>query len=384
MNATEANTPISLARIHLILFMSRGMSLQAWDHSGLFEREVALYKALIQKLAGVTLATYGGPEDLSFLDRLGGIDVVCNRWRLPDTLYAWLLPWFLRRCARGKIIVKSNQTSGADLALNVARSLNAPFIARSGYPLRRFTEREYPTGSTQIQAAVELERSTFSSANHIIVTTECMKAQIEDDYGVPVSRVSVVPNYVRTDVFRPNTEIPKVPRRIWFVGRLEPQKNLEALLTAAGEARASLHLVGEGSLRPSLEKKAHAEEIDATFYGNVPHLKLSDMLLTGEAFVLPSLYEGHPKTLLEAMACGLPVISAAVPGIREIIEHGVTGFLCSPDVPSIRDAIQTVLSDKALRDRLGQAAREKVAEDNSLERIAGLEEEILQSLGQTK
>src|SRR3546814_18364330 len=92
------------------------------------------------------------------------------------------------------------------------------------------------------------------------------------------------------------------------------------------------------------------------------------MINAGRIFVLPSSYEGHPKTLLEAMACGAAVIGTDVPGIREVIEDGRTGLLCAPTAAALRDAIERLLSDEPLRRRLGGHARPQLEMTARLER----------------
>jgi glycosyltransferase involved in cell wall biosynthesis len=90
-------------------------------------------------------------------------------------------------------------------------------------------------------------------------------------------------------------------------------------------------------------------------------------------FVLPSLYEGHPKALIEAMSCGVAVVGTDVDGIRDVIRHGETGLLCEPTTDALAATLNRVLSDAALRNRLGQAAREFVVREYSLERVVALE-----------
>src|SRR3546814_17832635 len=97
------------------------------------------------------------------------------------------------------------------------------------------------------------------------------------------------------------------------------------------------------------------------------------MINAGRIFVLPSSYEGHPKTLLEAMACGAAVIGTDVPGIREVIEDGRTGLLCAPTAAALRDAIERLLSDEPLRRRLGGNARQQIQMTESLARVAQLQ-----------
>ena len=94
-------------------------------------------------------------------------------------------------------------------------------------------------------------------------------------------------------------------------------------------------------------------------------------------FILPSLYEGHPKALLEAMACSRPVIGTDVIGIRELIRHRETGYLCGTSPEEIRAAIQDVLSDADLRNHMGHNAQEFVLEHFALERVVEMELALL-------
>jgi len=168
--------------------------------------------------------------------------------------------------------------------------------------------------------------------------------------------------------------------RICFIGRLAEQKNLPTLFTAIQGLDVELVIAGGGHLRPKLENQAATLGLNVRFLGNVPHLELPGLVSGSALFVLPSLYEGHPKTLLEAMACGAPVIGTDVPGIREVIEDGKTGLLCEPTAEGLRESISALLADAALRKTLGAAARQQVVHENSLDRIVDQEDALLQEL----
>ncbi len=174
--------------------------------------------------------------------------------------------------------------------------------------------------------------------------------------------------------------VKKEENRICIVCRLEEQKNLFNLIKAISSLLVKLVIIGEGSLRKSLEDYSKKQKANVKFMGNIPNQKLPEELNKSELFILPSYYEGCPKVLLEAMSCGVPCIGTDVEGIREIIKHKENGFLCNTDVPSIRKAILEVLEDRALRRKISQNARKTIVEHFSLESILKKEREIYEIL----
>jgi glycosyltransferase involved in cell wall biosynthesis len=362
----------------LVLFMTDGMSLAAWDRIGMFEREVALYRALRPHLAGLRIVTYGGREDVALGARLPGIDVACNRWGLPHALYRLLVSRLHPRTWRGTTVVKSNQVRGADLALRAARTAGAPFVARCGYLHAEFAERRHGPDASETHAARALERAVFTGADRVVVTTEAMRDRVRTDYGV---EAAVIPNYVETERFRPGDR-PTAAKAATacFVGRLSDQKNPVALVEALGGLGIDLMVAGDGPLRADMERRARENGVTVTFRGNVPNAELPALLGACDLFVLPSHYEGHPKTLLEAMACGMPVVGTDVPGIREVIRHGDTGYLCGTSAPELRKAVVELAGDPALRKAMGERARAYVVERLSLERTVARELALLEEV----
>ena len=103
------------------------------------------------------------------------------------------------------------------------------------------------------------------------------------------------------------------------------------------------------------------------FLGTKANDELPAIYAECDIFVLPSLYEGHPKALLEAMSCGMAVVGAEVPGIAEVIEDGETGALCGTDATSIRATLSGLARDSDRRARLGAGARRYIERTLSLD-----------------
>ena len=356
------------------------MSLQAWDKGGLLERELSFYQKLQRNLGGLTFVTYGDANDLRYTNRLLGLRVLCNRWRLPIRVYELIMLFVQAPWLRHVTVFKTNQTSVGHVALLAKFIYRKPLIARCGFMASEFAVREFGADSSRAKIIIGLEKILFRFADYIVVTTEQMRQYISKFHNLPLQRVRVIPNYVDTERFKP---LPEARKRnsICFIGRLEQQKNLVALLEASkGLTHVELSLIGDGSLRTELLRLAQTYRLPVNFLGSLPYFSLPKHLNRAEIFVLPSLYEGHPKVLLEAMSCGRPVIGTDVPGIRELIRHRETGFLCGTSPADIRAAIQAVLSDMDLRMRIGRQAREFVLENFTLERTVEMEIALLDEL----
>jgi glycosyltransferase involved in cell wall biosynthesis len=364
----------------LVLFFTRGVSLKTWDTIGMFEREVALYRRLQEHGVQVGFVTYGDASDLAYAGRLPGIRILCNRWGLPERLYICLVSWLYPLLWPGPAVFKSNQVAGADVALQAARRFGKKFIVRCGYLPSEFRAFQHGLDSAEVQRAMNLERALFTAANRVVVTTPAMQQTVLSRYKVDKRKVTVIPNYVDINLFQPGLNSSHQPGRLCFVGRLEEQKNPFAMLEAIKGLDVELLVVGNGSLGELLQTEASANGLPVRFLGNVPHRQLPEILNSAKIFVLPSHYEGHPKTLLEAMACGLPVIGSDVPGIRELIRHRETGYLCGTSSGEIRAAIKEVLADADLSVRMGRNAREFAVEHFSLDRIVQLELTLLREV----
>jgi glycosyltransferase involved in cell wall biosynthesis len=149
------------------------------------------------------------------------------------------------------------------------------------------------------------------------------------------------------------------PPEILFVGRLSAEKGIRTLV----DATPGLNLVvaGDGPLR-SLVPEA---------LGFVPHEEVQRLLARAAVVLLPSHREGLPMVLLEAMAHGRAVVATPVGGTPSLVEDGVTGLLVpAGDPKALREAVERLLADPELRQRLGKAARAKVSKLSSWERVA--------------
>jgi glycosyltransferase involved in cell wall biosynthesis len=226
-----------------------------------------------------------------------------------------------------------------------------------------------------------LERAVGQAAQ-IIVPSEATRADLLDLYPLDAELVTVIPHGVDHRRFRPatETEVERVRRRfgiegpyLLFVGGIEPRKNLPALLRAYASipdrGRPALVLAGASVPWNPEGRNALTEEL-----GRLPSAVRDGVILTGyvsdpfraplytgaEALAFPSRYEGFGLTVLEAMACGTPVVTSNVSSLPEIA--GDDAVLVDPsDDASIAAGLRRVLEDVPLRDRLRRAGPARAA-----------------------
>jgi len=230
------------------------------------------------------------------------------------------------------------------------------------------------TGRARLAAAVKLADAFVSICQEI--RDELVSVGIREE------KIWEIPNGVDTDHFRP---LPRQERGAFrralglpkgclvvFTGRLATEKNLDNLLQAwprvrAHRSDAQLAIVGSGEELTALLAKAESLGIADSVHFTGECTDVAPVLRSADAFVLPSSSEGLPISLLEAMACGLPVVATAVGGMRHVVEDGVTGGLVpSGDAHSLSEKL-LIAADPALADGWGVHARRHVIAQYSLQ-----------------
>ena len=365
--------------IKLAFFMSRATPLSRWAKLGVLERETAVYRHLSQQIDSLSIITSGGEEELAFQEQLPGIQILYNRWGLSPNVYSLLAPILHRHALREATIYKTNQLDGAWTAVLAAKLHRKPVIVRAGYLWAQGFARQQGEG-IRLYLIKKLEDFSLSGANHIVLTSLEMKQIVVNTYGLSENTITVIPNYVDTQLFHPLPSIKRIRGQVCYVGRLYFRKNIDLLIKALSPLNAtSLILIGKGEESGRLAELATTHNVNIRFLGQIPNQKLPHEINQSELFVLPSKFEGHPKALIEAMGCGTAVIGTDVEGINNVIKHNDTGLLCQPTVEGIRAAIQELLNDAVLRLKLGQNAHQFVLQHYALDNIVSHEIELYQS-----
>jgi glycosyltransferase involved in cell wall biosynthesis len=210
-----------------------------------------------------------------------------------------------------------------------------------------------------------LRRFAPRLVDRYVAVSDAVAEQLPDLIGVDGGKIRVVHNGidVAAQLARAGEGAPRRPgSTVLTTARLEWRKGHRYLLEAATLLPGVRFLLaGDGPERSELEEKIQRAELGDRVMLLGYREDIPKLLECCDVFAFPSLDEGLPLAVLEAMAAGRPVVASAIPSVAEVITHGQTGLLVPPGDPVLlAQAIQSLLKDSALVDRLTVAARQLV------------------------
>jgi len=241
--------------------------------------------------------------------------------------------------------------------------------------VRKIFEEELalnPSSANSLQSEYELSLSDgemedfmkepFLANNWMAASSFTAKTLIE--HGIPASGIHVVPYGVNTHDFKPKEKYNKNGKlKVIFVGSFNQRKGLSYLLEAIrriGTKEIELILVGRGIMDKTL--LTSYSDILQDIRINVSHQKLLSSLYEADVFVLPSIAEGFAQVLLEAMSCGLPIITTENTAGSDIITNGKEGFIVPiRDVAALVQKLSIFIASPDLIENMGRAASTKAA-----------------------
>jgi len=179
----------------------------------------------------------------------------------------------------------------------------------------------------------------------------------------------LVPNGVELSRFVPVERLPNPKVNILFIGRLIPRKGFQYVVKALPRIREltdvpfEVEVVGTGAMRKFLDGLASELGVShlLKYVGTVPYAKLHESYQGADIFVLTSESEGMPAATLEAMGCGLPIVTTNVPGNQEIVRDGENGFLVDVgDTEKLAQVLALLIADEKRRKQMGARSRQLV------------------------
>jgi len=327
-------------------------------------------------------------DDAALLERVTVLNPGRRQWR------GWRARMMTRAHAaefRDCGVLRVFQVTGVIPAIDANRRFGTPYVTTYGFSYGRLSR---PGPKRWLKAVVEHRGLRRAAA--VIATTEELRTRA---LALGARRVELIPNGVDTRLFAPREAAGERPqgrtRRVLYVGRLSEEKNLRTVVEATPSVAAAvgakigagvqLVTAGSGPLKEALQALAKERRVDMEFRGVVDQRRLPEVYADADVFVLASFTEGHPKVLLEAMACGLPCVASDCEGNRSIITHGKNGLLFDPNKREELEAcLGRVLTAPALAAALAREGRDLVVEGYDLERLVAREIGLLQDVARSR
>ncbi len=297
---------------------------------------------------------------------------LAGKFRLLSEARAWHLS---RICRQQRVELVFSW--GVRLAYETALAARFAPVPRIAYCVAEPAVELETDFTTRTPWRHRLARWAYASSDRVYANSRGVVRQLVELYGLPESQIELFLNlrdFSRLDQPTENVNWPADGARIATVGRLHPQKGQAVLLDALAELnrrgrRVQLAIVGQGpqeaALRAQVERLGLQDRVVFTGFLSNPAAYYHQ----ADLFVIPSLTEGLPNVLIEALICGLPSIAADCPtGPREILEDGKWGTLVPPgDVAALANALATAL-DRLPEERLrAQAASRALREKYDIE-----------------
>jgi glycosyltransferase involved in cell wall biosynthesis len=232
----------------------------------------------------------------------------------------------------------------------------------------------------QAPISISIEKPLLLNAARLVCVAKSVSNELRA-YGFNPASIGVLGNLVNTSVFSPsisqlrNNDIPY----ILTVGRLAPRKGLEDLINCAEIVKLLGYkirflIAGEGPLEQKISRMIRSKDLESTVHllGLVSNRNmLVDLYRNSTTYLHPAHYEGLPTVVLEAMACGVPVVATTVSGIPDVIENNVNGILVSSHAPDqLANGIIKIIQNRDLGKQLGQNARDTILNRYSCEIVA--------------
>jgi glycosyltransferase involved in cell wall biosynthesis len=329
-----------------------GMDAAAWDRSMyLFKREgpyLGEIAASVALSSGGDQSRYGRIADLRRYFRETQPDVIVSFLSFASVLLA-------ARLARGRARVVFNQQTPV-----------SAFLDDADYHWRRPWHRRLFRAVTRL---------AYGRADLVVATSHGVSDDLRDHFGMDGARMRVVHNPVDLDaIARAVAEpIDAAVRHVWdppvivTAGRLAEAKNIPLLIDAMALLRArvpaQLVILGQGDQEALIRARIAHHQLTGCVHLLGFQQNPWRYFAQADAFVLTSRYEGFGNVLIEAMACGVPVVATASPGTREIIEHDVNGLLVEEHTAAgVASALEQVVTDQTRHATLAAGARASVAQ----------------------
>ncbi len=335
----------------------------------------------------------------TFIEKIEGSEVEVKSVDMRNRFNPGVILQLADLMKRENVDIVHSQGARADFFARIAAKLSGVSIVVSTVPM---PVEGFDVNPIKKLIYIIFNRFSERFVDRFIVVSGSLEKIMIEKHGIESQRVVKIYNGIEKDEyciadeeiayrrsrFRKESDLGDNVPVIGVIGRLVWQKGFEYFVEAIPDIlrrfpKAMFLIVGEGELKAELKMKSKMLKLEDKIIFTGFRNDIKDVLASVDTFVMPSLMEGLPVVLLEAMAMMKPIVATKIEGIREVLENGLTGLLVSPKDPQVlSEAIVDLLIHKDKARQMGLAARKVVEErfgvDIMVQKVEGVYEELLQ------
>lgn len=391
--------------MNLAVFLSPGDSLANQAKTGQDERFINYYlKKYSKNFNKIFIFSYGDKEYKKKLPN--NVLLLSNKHKISYPIYQFLLPFLYLNKLKNCQVMRVMQAAGAIPAIIAKLLFGKKIVLTYGYDYFFFAkiEKKYLTAFI-LELLIPI---ALRFADKIIVTSKINEKKLNKKYpgkvayipnGVDVSKFKAPAILIRQLAEKDPLSCPRHPEEpacrqaglrskdllqrkgtinILSIGRLVRQKNFRLLIDATGllkdKKNINLTIIGKGLEKNNLINQARQTNVNLKIIEPTPYDKLISYYQKADIFCLPSLAEGQSKVLLEALACGLPVLASDTPANKEIAKDKATGILFDFDKNDLASKITQLINNPRQAQKIRLQGRKYVEQNHNLTKL--IEKEI--------
>ncbi len=360
--------------MHIGLLFTYGYSLNTWKESGTLTREILFYKKLAKENnVKFTFFTYGDESDLDIDLETENIQVIPiyklvseSRNKFLNLLKSLYIPFKLKKYFVSIDLIKQNQLQGSWVSIILKLLTGLPLFTRTGYDVFKFSIHE-KKGFIKIFFYYILTQIALASSNFYTVSNKTELNYLNKNF-IFSKNVALRPNWIL------DSEVIDIKERneneVISVGRLERQKNYEKLINLFEGSQYTIKVIGSGSQKEELIRLAKEKNVNINFLGKVDNDELQNIYKKHVFFLTTSMFEGNPKSVLEAMSGGCIVIASNIENHTEIITDGENGYIIPNDCNSLDLFINSLLQNKEKLQQVSLKSREYVLNNYGIKSLS--------------
>ncbi len=375
--------------MNILYFLTYGYNLKTWYDSGQLAREIKHFEKLHEEDENLNFVifSYGDETDSNYVDK-DFIEVVpiykykkIYKWKFVNFINSFFYKKLLKtiHLENSELIIQ-NQLLGCWIPILIRRKFNIPLIIRTGYDMYEFSIYENKSTIKKLL----FKYLTFLGlrfSDIYTVTSNCDKQFLIKNFSNKLSsKIKIRPNWVKIqDIAFEKLNYTKNSKKIVSVGRIEKQKNYELIIRALEKTDYELDIYGEGSLKQSLSQLAENLNVKVNFFGIVSNEELYIKLKGYRYYISSSIYEGNPKSVLEAMSAGCLVIASNIKNHLEFLTDQ-NSILFENNIKFLKEVLLSLEKNEENNMKLIINAQKTISEKYSLQKLVENELGDIESL----